>query len=141
MNNINSVALTGNVVHDVGERDFSYVGEKAKLNFTIAVNKNVKRNGEWTNEAMFFDVTLWGKQAESLKPYITKGKGVALEGALSQDHWEKDGQKKSKIYISASNVQLLGGGKEKSNSANATSDFPEDIPYDDPKPSNNELIF
>ena len=137
MNNINSVAITGNVVHDVGERDFSYVGDKAKLNFTIAVNKNVKRNGEWTNEAMFFDVTYWGKPAEGIKSYICKGKGVAVEGSLSQDRWEKEGQKKSKVYITASNIQLLGGGeKGKSESANAASGFPEDLPFDD-KPSND----
>lgn len=142
MNNINSVVITGNVVHDIGEKDFTYAGDKAKLNITLAVNKDVKRNGEWVSEGMFFDVTIWGKTAENIKPYLTKGKGLVVEGRLSQDRWEKDGQKKSKIYITANNVQFMGGGKgkpENTDSANATSDFPEDIPFDTKQ--QGEIVF
>lgn len=117
MENINSIVVTGNVTRDIGEKDFGYIGGDngiAKLSISIAVNKNVKRNGEWTNEPCFFDVELWGKLAETMKKYLHKGKGVAVQGKLDQDRWEKDGQNKSRVYIRAENVQLLGGGKEKS---------------------------
>lgn len=137
--NIDSVVLIGNLTHDIGEKDFGYVGNEkgtAKLSFNIAVNDYKKVNGEYTNVAYFFDVVLWGKQAESIKPYLTKGKTVGVSGKLIQDRWEKDGQKFSKVYINADNVQLLGG-KGKGDSAEKTSanaqkndlsGFPEDIP-------------
>ena len=117
MENINSVVVTGNLTRDIGEKDFGYIGGGdgiAKLSISIAVNKNVKRNGEWTNEPCFFDVELWGKLAETMKKYLHKGKGVAVQGKLDQDRWEKDGQNKSRVYIRAENVQLLGGGEKKS---------------------------
>ena len=125
MENINSIVVTGNVTRDIGEKDFGYIGGDngiAKLSISIAVNKSVKRNGEWTNEACFFDVELWGKLAETMKKYLHKGKGVAVQGKLDQDRWEKDGQNKSRVYIRAENVQLLGGGKEKSDNVPATSE-------------------
>ena len=125
MENINSIVVTGNVTRDIGEKDFGYIGGDngiAKLSISIAVNKNVKRNGEWTSEPCFFDVELWGKLAETMKKYLHKGKGVAVQGKLDQDRWEKDGQNKSRVYIRAENVQLLGGGKEKSENVPATSE-------------------
>ena len=122
MENINSVTLTGNVIKDIGEKDFGYIGNEkgtAKLSVVIAVNENVKKNGEWVNEPSFFEVVLWGKLAETLKPYIHKGKGIAVSGRLRQDRWEKDGVQKSKVYVNADVVQLLGGGKDKSSDNNA----------------------
>lgn len=132
MNNINSVTLVGNLAHDIGEKDFGYVGDKAKLNVTIAVNKSVKENGEWVDKGMFFDLVMWGKTAENMKQYLCKGKGIAIEGRLDQDRWEKDGQKKSKIYITCNSVQLLAGGKQNENkdSANAQQDTSEDFKED-----------
>lgn len=118
MENINSVIVTGNLTRDIEEKDFGYIGTDkgmAKLSVTIAVNKSVKRNGEWTTEPCFFEVVMWGKLAETMKKFMHKGKGIAVQGRLDQDRWEKDGQKKSKIYINAEKVQLLGEGKDKSN--------------------------
>jgi single-strand DNA-binding protein len=45
---------------------------------------------------------------ESINQYLTKGKLVAVEGAMRQDRWEQDGQTRSKTLISANSVQLLG---------------------------------
>ena len=135
MTDLNNVIISGNVVHDIGERDVVKVGETTKLTITIATNKSVKTNGEWKNKASFFDVVLWGKLADNLRPYLVKGKGVAVVGTLDQDRWEKDGQKKSKDYITASALKLLVG-KADAESANAqkanNEGFPEDIPYEEP---------
>ena len=136
MQNINSIVLIGNLTHDISEKDFSYVGgEKGtpKLSFNIAVNDYKKVNGEYQDVAYFFDVVFWGKSAERIKSYLEKGKQVAVNGKLVQDRWEKDGQKFSKVYVNAENVQLLGG-KGKSDSAPksaspAGNDFPEDIEF------------
>lgn len=141
MTDLNTVIITGNVVHDIGEKDLRKVGETTKLSITIATNKSVKSNGEWKNKASFFEVVLWGRLADNLRPYLVKGKSVAIVGTLDQDTWEKEGQKQSKIYITANELKLLGGKADNSKSANtqqATNElgFPEDIPT-----SKGEPIF
>ena len=85
------------------------VGETTKLTVTIANNQSVKVNGEWKNTAYFFDIEMWGKLADNLEPYLVKGKGLAVDGHLKVDRWEKDGQKKSRTYVVADTVKLLGG--------------------------------
>src|SRR5574344_2839743 len=112
-NDMNHVFLIGRLTRDVGadERSFAYVGngQMARANVSIAVNHSVKKGDQWEDEVSYFDVTIWGKTAENLKPYLLKGKQIAVDGALKQDRWEKDGQKFSKVTIVADNVQLLGG--------------------------------
>lgn len=115
MTDINHVTLVGRLTRDVGadERSFAYLPSgQARANVSIAVNRSRKNGDQWVEEVSYFDVTIWGKQAESLKPYLTKGKQIAIEGYLRQDRWEKDGQKQSRITITATNVQLLGGKAE-----------------------------
>ena len=110
---LNHVVLVGRLTKDLGadERSFGYVGNgQARATVSIAVNRSRKgADGNWIDEANYFDVTIWGKTAENLKPYLTKGKQIAVDGYLKQDRWEKDGQKFSKVSIVANNVQLLGG--------------------------------
>jgi len=71
----------------------------------------------------FFDVTIWGKTAENLKPYLVKGKQIAVDGYLKQDRWQKDGQNFSKVNIVANSVQLLGGGTSAPESAPAPQNY------------------
>ena len=106
-NDINHVTIVGRLTRDA---ELVNVGQTVKADLSIAVNRSRKQaDGSWTEETSFFDFTLWGKTAEGLKPYLTKGKQIAVEGHLKQDRWEKDGQKFSKVSIVAENVQLLGG--------------------------------
>lgn len=112
MTDTNHVVIVGRLTRDVGtdERSFAYVSTgQARANVSIAVNRSRKNGDQWVDEANFFDVTIWGKTAENLKPYLLKGKQILVDGHLKQDRWEKDGQKFSKVTIVADNVQLLGG--------------------------------
>lgn len=109
MTDLNSVFLIGRVVRDITTNDFVVIGSTPKLSLSIAVNRSKKQNDQWVDEASFFDVTVWGKQAETIKNYISKGKQIAVQGYLKQDRWEKDGQKFSKVAIVADNIQLLSG--------------------------------
>ncbi len=159
MTDLNHVVLIGRLTRDLGtdERSFGYVGNgQARATVSIAVNRSKKSGDQWVEEANYFDITIWGKQAENLKPYLTKGKMIAVDGYLKQDRWEKDGQKQSKVSIVANNVQLLGGNTGSNapaggapkfqpiNNSNSNagysnyqsepygdtgSDFPEDIPF------------
>lgn len=155
MTDLNHVVLIGRLTQDLGtdERSFGYVGNgQARANVSIAVNRSKKNGDQWVEEVNFFNVTIWGKTAENLKPYLTKGKQICVEGHLKQDRWEKDGQKQSRISIVADSVQLLGGRNEGLSSGSAQTsfhpvnqsqpsggfndsfgdtgnDFPEDIPF------------
>ena len=139
MTDLNHVIEIGRLTRDISERDFGYTtGGTARLNLNIAVNRSVKKNGAWTDSVSFFDVTVWGKTAENIKPYMHKGKQIAVDGYLDQQRWEKDGQKFSKVVIIADNVQLLGGNESapqaqqpagEYQSAGSGDDFPEDIPF------------
>lgn len=121
MADINSVVIVGRLTRDA---ELKYTtGGTAVSKLGIAVNKRVKKGDEWTEQASFFDVTLWGKMAEGLYQYLVKGKQIAIEGELEQERWEKDGQAHSKVTITASNVQLLGGGQ-----AGQTANVPDGFP-------------
>ena len=143
MTDLNSVIEIGRLTRDISERDFTYTtGGTARLNLSIAVNRSVKKNGAWTDSVSYFDVTVWGKTAENIRPYLHKGKQIAIDGYLDQQRWEKDGVKYSKVVIIADNVQLLGGNENgqqsapqaqqpagEYQSAGSGDDFPEDIPF------------
>ena len=104
---LNSVILIGRLTRDA-ELNYSPNGS-AIVSISVAVNRSRKEGDQWISEANFFDVSYFGKGAEAVKQYLTKGKQVAVQGSLKQDRWEKDGQKFSKIRIVANSVELLGG--------------------------------
>lgn len=106
-NDINHVTIVGRLTRDA---EISYLPSGASMaKISIAVNRSRKNGDQWVEEVSYFDSAIFGKTAENLKPYLSKGKQVGLEGHLKQDRWEKDGQKFSRISIIADNVQLLGG--------------------------------
>ena len=111
MADINVSVLTGRLTRDA-ELRFTATGQPV-CKFSIAVNRRRKNGDQWEDEANFFDIVLFGKQAESLSKYLLKGKQVGVEGELSQNRWQQDGQNRSKVEIVADNVQLLGGGNER----------------------------
>ena len=120
MTDINNVTIIGNMTRDLDENSFAYTsGGTARANISLAVNRSVKKGDSWQDEASYFDVTIWGKTAENLKPYLVKGQKIAVQGYLKQDRWEKDGEKRSRISIVAETVQLVGGKRENGNPAPA----------------------
>lgn len=115
MTDLNHVVIIGRLTRDItaDERSFAYVSNgMARANVSIAVNRSRKNGEQWIDEVSYFDVTIWGKTAENLKPYLLKGKQIAVDGYLKQDRWEKDGKTNSRVVIVANNVQLLGGKSE-----------------------------
>lgn len=146
MQNLNHVVLIGRLTQDVGadERSFQYIGNgTAKANVSIAVNLTKKEGDKYVDDPSFFTVTIFGKTAENLKPYLKKGQQICVEAHLKQDRWEKDGQKRSAISIIADRVELIGGKKEDGSSNTSSSNnapstqqgfdpsegFPSDCPF------------
>ncbi len=108
MSSFSVVVLVGNLTRDA---QLKYTPSGFPIcTFGIAINTRKKNGDQWVDEANFFDIELFGKSAESLNQYLTKGKMVGVEGELRQDRWEQDGQSRSKVKIVANKVNLLGGG-------------------------------
>lgn len=109
--NTNCVIVTGNLARDA-ELRFT-ANQKPVLNFCVAVNRR-GMNGEQV--ADFFNCVLWGKSAEALEQYMTKGKSVLVKGSLQTRSYEgRDGSKKTATEIIADafgGVELLGGGAQ-----------------------------
>lgn len=145
MNDVNSIALVGRLTRDVELKYTS--GGMAIAEGAIAVNRSVKTAEGYKNSPSFFDFSIFGKTAESLKPYLLKGKQIALTGFLKQESWnDRDtGAKRSRVRICATEIELLGnkndgsngsGGSESSGAQNdgygysAPADgYQEDIPF------------
>lgn len=120
MSDINSVVLCGRVTRDAQVKYTS--GGMAVSEISVAVNRYAgKDKGE---EVSFFEVNLWGKTAEALVQYLTKGRQIVVQGELRQERWEKDGQKQSKVRINATNIQLVGGKEEKAEPARQSAPQP-----------------
>lgn len=137
MTDINRLVIVGRVTKDPDNLAYT-AGGTARLNLSIAVNRSEKKDGQWTGRASFFDVMVWGKQAENVKPYLSKGKQIAVDGYIEQQRWEKEGRKNSKVVIIANSIQLLGGkGAQEEQQApqqayqggGSGDDFPEDFPF------------
>ena len=113
-NDTNIVVLVGRLTRDI---ELRYLSSGTAIGrFSLAVNR-IKRSGDQREEEVsFFDIVLWGKPAEVLTPYLTKGRQVSISGELRQNRWEQDGQSRSKIEVIANSVQLLGGGGGSSSS-------------------------
>ncbi len=116
---INSVVIVGRLTRDA-ELRYLNTGT-AVASISIAVNRSKKEGDQWISEANFFDVTYFGKGAEAIKPYLTKGTQIAVQGSLRQDRWEKEGQKFSRVNILADSIELLGSRSNSQNSNNADS--------------------
>ena len=110
MPNLNKVMLIGNLTRDP-EVKFTPKGT-AIAELGLAINRTWKNeSGEKQEETTFVDVTLWGRQAEIAKEYLTKGRPVYIEGRLQLDSWDDKatGQKRTKLKVTGEQMQLLGG--------------------------------
>jgi single-strand DNA-binding protein len=109
MANINRVVLVGNLTRDPELRTTPSGTSVCKLR--IAVNTRQKdASGQWGDKPNYFDVTVWGNQAESCSQYLAKGRPVGIDGRLDWREWEaQDGSKRQAVEIIADTVQFLGG--------------------------------
>jgi single-strand DNA-binding protein len=109
MASVNRVILVGNLTRDPEIR-YTPTGTPV-CEIGLAMNERYKNaNGEWVDEAVFVDVTLWSRTAEVASEYLSKGSSVLIEGRLKLDSWEApDGQKRSKLRVVCLRMQMLGG--------------------------------
>jgi single-strand DNA-binding protein len=115
--NINRVIITGNLTRDPELRTFPEGGTSV-CSLRIACNGRRKngQTGQWEDQPNYFDVTVWGAQGENCMKYLSKGRGVAIDGRLRWREWTgKDEQKRQAVDIIAESVQFLGGREDAGN--------------------------
>ena len=107
---LNRVILAGNLTRDPQVRFLA--NEQAVANFGLAVNRRFKgSDGQMKEETTFVDIEAWGRTAELVGQYLTKGRACFIEGRLKLDSWDdKDGQKRQKLKVVADNVQFMDSG-------------------------------
>jgi single-strand DNA-binding protein len=113
MANFNKVLLMGNLTRDV---DMRYTpGGLAIAQLGLAINRKFRdtKTNELREEVTFVDVDVFGKQAETVHQYLSKGRPVFIEGRLKLDQWDdkQTGQKRSKLKVVAERFQFLGSGQ------------------------------
>lgn len=110
MGSVNKVILVGNLGRDSELRYTPGGAAVATLNLATTEVWN-DRNSQRQEKTEWHRVVLWGKQAESLQEYLTKGKQIYVEGRLQTRQWDdKDGNKRYTTEIKADRITLLGGG-------------------------------
>ena len=123
---LNKVLLMGNLTRDP-EVKYTPKGN-AVGDLAIAINDSYKaQDGSIKETVTYVDIEVWGRQAETCKQYLTKGRPIFVEGQLRLDQWESpQGEKKSRLKVRADRIQFLGspggggGGSRPASSSTST---------------------
>lgn len=149
---LNKVLLMGNLTRDP---EVKYTPKGTAVgDLAIAINDSYKaQDGTIKETVTYVDIEVWGRQAETCKQYLSKGRPVFVEGQLRLDQWETpQGEKKSRLKVRADRVQFLGsppgGGASRSGGGSSSaeparparpaSSVSEDTP---PPPSDDDIPF
>jgi len=131
MGSVNKVILVGNLGKDAEVRVTP--GGQSVASFSIATTENwTSKEGEKKEQTEWHRIVLWGKTADSLQPYLVKGKQIYLEGRLQTRQWEKEGQKHYTTEVKADKIVLLGGGAGRGGSGGERQVDRGDGGYQDP---------
>ena len=109
MANVNKIILVGRITRDLDVQTTPKGTSVVEMG--LAVNRSrAGEDGERIEETTWVDVTLWGKTAENVAKYMSKGREVYVAGRLELDSWEdKDsGKMRSKLRVVGEDVQFLG---------------------------------
>lgn len=102
---INKVILYGNLTRDPEMRALPSGMNVAS--FSIATNRVFKdKDGNKREEVDYHNISVFGRQADTVGQYMKKGSGVFIEGRLHTRSWEKDGQKQYRTEVIADRVQF-----------------------------------
>lgn len=121
----NKIVLVGRLTRDP-ETKFATSGTQV-TSFSLAVDRDYPKD---SNEADFIKISTFGKTAEFVAQYMTKGRLVLIEGSLRINKWEKDGEKKQMAEVVASRVKFMET-KAAANGSNHGSFEPKSEPQND----------
>ena len=123
---LNKVMLIGNLTRDPELRHTPRCTAVAELGLAINRTWMDDQKGK-QEETTFVDVTLWGRQAETVQQYLTKGSPIYIEGRLNLDTWDDKttGQKRSKLKVIGESFQFLSGGNKGGGGSSAPRSAPD----------------
>jgi single-strand DNA-binding protein len=140
---INRVTLVGRLTRDPELRHLP--SGTPVLEMGVAVNGRQQDDaGNWVDKPNFFDVKVYGNQAEMLSQHLAKGRRIGIDGRLDWRSWEaQDGTKRSKVDVVAQSVQFLdsrqdGEGGAQYVPAGAPAVAGDDFP---PTPADDDIPF
>ena len=112
MSNLNKCFFMGNLTRDP---EISYTPKgTAVAKFGLAINRQwTTEAGEKKEEVTFLDCEAWGRMAETIGQYLTKGKPIFIESRMKLDTWDdkESGQKRSKLKVVVEHFQFIGAPK------------------------------
>lgn len=107
----NTVRLIGNVGND--PESVNLDNGKKVSRFSLATNENYLKDGEKVQQTDWYNLVAWGRQAELIQNFVTKGKEVAIEGKLtSRSYEDKNGDKKYVTEIVIREILFLGSSDQ-----------------------------
>jgi single-strand DNA-binding protein len=111
----NKITIVGNLGRDP-ELRYTPQGT-AVCSFTMATNEKRKdKNGMQQDFTTWFRVTVWGKQAETVSKYLTKGRSVYVEGRLHIEEWQdKDGKQRYTLEVNGTDVHFIDSASSAGN--------------------------
>ena len=124
---MNSVALVGRLARDPEVR-YSSGTQTAIAKFTVAVPRAFAKQGE--QDADFIPVTCFGKSAEFVEKYFSKGKMIGVTGRIQTGSYEKDGRKVYTTDVIADRVEFVGGKDDNRGGGREAAPVSRDIPED-----------
>ena len=127
--NLNRVCITGNLTRDPELRSTNSGTSVCSLRVAVNTRRKDPQTGEWGEKPNYFDVTVWGAQADNCAQYLSKGRPVAVDGRLEwREFTDREGNKRQAVDIIADSVQFLGSRDSGENGGRFTpqSDVPAD---------------
>jgi single-strand DNA-binding protein len=110
MGSVNKAILVGNLGRDA-EMRFTQGGTAVATVSLATTDIYSDRDGQRKEDTQWHRIVIWGKTAESIQPYLTKGKQIYVEGRIQTREWtDKEGKAVKTTEIRADKVVLLGGG-------------------------------
>ncbi len=130
---LNRVTLVGRLTRDPELRHTA--GGDGVCSIRLAVSSRSRdENGQWGDKPNYFDVTVFGRQAETASNYLEKGRRIGVDGRLSWREWTaQDGTKRQTVEVIANDIFFFdsrgegggeGGGGNRGWSAPAGTDLP-----------------
>ena len=146
MGSVNKAILVGNLGRDA-EMRFTAGGTPVATVSIATTERFTDRDGQKREDTQWHRIVIWGKTAESLHEYLTKGKQIYVEGRIQTRDWtDKEGKQQRTTEIRADRIVLLGGGggegrggprpsRERYDAGDHAADStPVDAPHDDDIP-------
>jgi len=133
---LNKVMIIGNLGRDP---EVKYLPSgRAVANFSVATNERYQdKDGNWQDSTEWHRVVFFGKTAETVGQYLSKGSSVYIEGRLKTRSWEQDGQKRYMTEIEGRQMIMLGG---RGGQGEGSDQEPTHEPTHESKPSDDEDI-